>query len=89
VADEIERWFTVRAADGFNLQISRPGEFKKFREQVLPILQKRGLFKTEYFADTLRRSFGFARAGESLDSGAEDASRGVMRGRAASSRARV
>ncbi len=39
VADEIERWFVERAADGFNVQISRPGEFKKFREQVVPILQ--------------------------------------------------
>ena len=58
VADEIERWFVGRAADGFNLHISRPGEFKKFREQVVPILQQRGLFKTEYFADTLRGHLG-------------------------------
>ena len=58
VADEIERWFVGRAADGFNLHISRPGEFKKFREQVLPLLQQRGLFKTEYFADTLRGHLG-------------------------------
>jgi FMN-dependent oxidoreductase (nitrilotriacetate monooxygenase family) len=58
VADEIERWFVERAADGFNLHISRPGEFKKFREKVLPILQQRGLFKTEYFADTLRGHLG-------------------------------
>jgi FMN-dependent oxidoreductase (nitrilotriacetate monooxygenase family) len=58
VADEIERWFVERAADGFNLQISRPSEFKKFREQVLPLLQARGLFKTEYLADTLRGHLG-------------------------------
>jgi FMN-dependent oxidoreductase (nitrilotriacetate monooxygenase family) len=58
VADEMERWFVGRAADGFNLQISRPGELKKFRDKVLPILQKRGLFKTEYFADTLRGHLG-------------------------------
>ena len=58
VADEIERWFVGRAADGFNLMISRPSEFKKFRELVVPILQKRGLFKTEYFADTLRGHLG-------------------------------
>jgi alkanesulfonate monooxygenase SsuD/methylene tetrahydromethanopterin reductase-like flavin-dependent oxidoreductase (luciferase family) len=58
VADELERWFVERAADGFNLQISRPGEFKKFREQVLPLLQQRGLFKNEYFADTLRGHLG-------------------------------
>jgi len=58
VADEIERWFVGRAADGFNLQISRPGEFEKFREKVVPILQQRGLFKTEYTADTLRGHLG-------------------------------
>jgi FMN-dependent oxidoreductase (nitrilotriacetate monooxygenase family) len=58
VADEIERWFVERAADGFNLHISRPSEFKKFREKVVPILQQRGLFKTEYFADTLRGHLG-------------------------------
>ena len=58
VADEIERWFVERTADGFNLHISRPSEFKKFREQVVPLLQQRGLFKTEYFADTLRGHLG-------------------------------
>ena len=36
----------------------RPSEFKKFREQVLPLLQQRGLFKTEYAADTLRGHLG-------------------------------
>jgi alkanesulfonate monooxygenase SsuD/methylene tetrahydromethanopterin reductase-like flavin-dependent oxidoreductase (luciferase family) len=36
VADEIERWFVERAADGFNLHVSRPSEFKKFREKVVP-----------------------------------------------------
>lgn len=58
VADEIERWFLGRAADGFNLQISRPSDFAKFREQVIPILQARGLFKTEYQHDTLRGHLG-------------------------------
>ncbi len=58
VADEIERWFVERAADGFNLQISRPSDFAKFREKVIPILQARGLFKTEYQHDTLRGHLG-------------------------------
>ena len=58
VADEIERWFVGRAADGFNLQISRPSDFARFREQVIPILQERGLFKTEYQHDTLRGHLG-------------------------------
>lgn len=58
VADEIERWFVNRAADGFNLRVTRPSEFALFRERVVPILQQRGLFRTEYEADTLRGHLG-------------------------------
>lgn len=58
IADEIERWFVGRAADGFNLRVTRPAEFALFRERVLPILQKRGLFRTEYASDTLRGHLG-------------------------------
>lgn len=58
IADEIERWFVNRAADGFNLRVTRPAEFALFRERVVPLLQKRGLFRTEYTADTLRGHLG-------------------------------
>jgi alkanesulfonate monooxygenase SsuD/methylene tetrahydromethanopterin reductase-like flavin-dependent oxidoreductase (luciferase family) len=58
IADAIERWFVERAADGFNYRVSRPGEFALFREKVLPILQERGLFRTEYDHDTLRGHLG-------------------------------
>lgn len=58
VADEIERWFTGRAADGFNLRVTNPRDFQIFRERVVPILQKRGLFRTRYEADTLRGHLG-------------------------------
>jgi len=58
VADEIERWFVGRAADGFNLRVTRPGEFALFRERVVPILQKRGLFRTDYAGQTLRSHLG-------------------------------
>jgi len=58
VADEIERWFTGRAADGFNLRVTNPRDFQIFRERVIPILQKRGLFRTRYEADTLRGHLG-------------------------------
>ena len=58
VADEIERWFVGRAADGFNLRVTRPKDFALFREQVVPILQSRGLFRTEYAHDTLRGHLG-------------------------------
>ena len=58
IADEIERWFTGRASDGFNVNVGAPDSFTLFRERVIPILQKRGLFRTEYAHDTLRGHLG-------------------------------
>jgi FMN-dependent oxidoreductase (nitrilotriacetate monooxygenase family) len=58
IADEIERWFTGRAADGFNVNVGAPDRFALFRERVIPILQQRGLFRTEYEHDTLRGHLG-------------------------------
>jgi FMN-dependent oxidoreductase (nitrilotriacetate monooxygenase family) len=58
IADEIERWFLARAADGFNLRVTNPRDFQIFRERVVPILQKKGLFRTRYEADTLRGHLG-------------------------------
>ena len=58
IANEIERWFVGRAADGFILRVSRPADFALFRERVVPILQARGLFRTEYEHDTLRGHLG-------------------------------
>ena len=60
VADEIERWFLGRAADGFNLHVSKPRDFALFLERVVPILQARGLFRTDYEHDTLRGHLGLA-----------------------------
>ncbi len=58
IANEIERWFVGRAADGFILRVTRPKDFALFRERVVPILQQRGLFRTEYEHDTLRGHLG-------------------------------
>jgi len=58
IADEIERWFVGRAADGFNLRVTGPADFELFRTRVVPILQARGLFRREYESDTLRGNFG-------------------------------
>jgi FMN-dependent oxidoreductase (nitrilotriacetate monooxygenase family) len=58
IANEIERWFTGRAADGFLLRVTRPRDFQLFRDRVVPILQARGLFRTEYAHDTLRGHLG-------------------------------
>jgi FMN-dependent oxidoreductase (nitrilotriacetate monooxygenase family) len=58
IADEIERWFVGRAADGFNLRVTTPADFTLFLERVVPILKRRGLFRTEYAGDTLRSHLG-------------------------------
>ncbi|WP_433193375.1 LLM class flavin-dependent oxidoreductase [Nocardia sp. CA-107356] len=62
VADTIEEWFRNGAADGFNVMPPYyPGGLEIFAEQVVPILQRRGLFRTEYTGTTLRDHFGLAR----------------------------
>ncbi|MBW0271031.1 monooxygenase [Nocardia sp. MH4] len=62
VADTIEEWFTQGAADGFNVMPPYyPGGLEVFTETVVPILQERGLFRTEYTGTTLRDHFGLAR----------------------------
>jgi FMN-dependent oxidoreductase (nitrilotriacetate monooxygenase family) len=58
VAAEIERWFVGRAADGFNLRVTRPADFALFRERVVPLLQERGLFRRDYTGATLREHLG-------------------------------
>ncbi|KHO27663.1 monooxygenase [Mycolicibacterium setense] len=61
VADNLELWFTEGAADGFNIMPPYlPGGLSDFVEQVVPLLQRRGLFRTDYTATTLRGHYGLA-----------------------------
>jgi FMN-dependent oxidoreductase (nitrilotriacetate monooxygenase family) len=62
IADDLERWFTQRAADGFNLSFTHfPDQLEAFAEHVVPVLQQRGLFRREYEATTLRGHLGLPR----------------------------
>jgi FMN-dependent oxidoreductase (nitrilotriacetate monooxygenase family) len=62
IADDIEAWFTSGAADGFNLQCDvYPDGLRDFVDQVVPELQRRGLFRTGYRHDTLRGHYGLGR----------------------------
>ena len=55
IADVMEQWFTGGAADGFNmLPPYMPGALEDFVALVVPELQRRGLFRTEYEGRTLR-----------------------------------
>jgi FMN-dependent oxidoreductase (nitrilotriacetate monooxygenase family) len=58
VANELERWFREGAADGFNIGVGEPNELHQFSNEVVPVLQARGLFRREYEADTLRGNLG-------------------------------
>ena len=53
-------WFEARALDGFNIYIGHPEQFRRFTEQVVPLLQERGLYRTAYEGTTLRESLGLA-----------------------------
>ncbi|PSM45050.1 LLM class flavin-dependent oxidoreductase [Streptomyces dioscori] len=58
VADTIEKWFDAGTFDGINLAFRNNADLELFVDGVVPILQKRGLFRTEYAADTLRGNLG-------------------------------
>ncbi len=58
VADELQTWFESEAADGFILFEALPGQLDTFVDQVVPILQARGLFREDYEGTTLRESLG-------------------------------
>ncbi|MGF7233713.1 MAG: NtaA/DmoA family FMN-dependent monooxygenase [Frankia sp.] len=58
VADTIERWFDAGTFDGLNLGFRTSDDLERFVGDVVPLLRKRGLFRTEYEADTLRGNLG-------------------------------
>ena len=59
LADLMQTWFNERAADGFNLMPPiLPAMLDVFVDEVVPILQRRGLFRTAYEGRTLRDSYG-------------------------------
>ena len=62
VANLIEDWFTDGAADGFNIMPPiLPSMLDVFIDEVIPLLQRRGLFRTAYAGNTLRAHYGLTR----------------------------
>jgi N-acetyl-S-(2-succino)cysteine monooxygenase len=62
IADQLQEWFDADAADGFVVMPAYfPGALDAFVDRVIPILQKRGLFRTEYESTTLRGHLGLSR----------------------------
>jgi FMN-dependent oxidoreductase (nitrilotriacetate monooxygenase family) len=58
IADTIQQWVEKGASDGFIIGVGIPGALQDFVELVVPILQERGLYRTEYEHDTLRGHLG-------------------------------
>jgi len=61
IADTMQEWFEAERADGFVLMPAWfPGAFDEFTDQVIPELQRRGLFRKQYTGPTLRHHLGLA-----------------------------
>ena len=62
IADTIEEWIDDGAADGFNVMpLLLPHMLDAFADEVVPILKRRGRFRTEYAGTTLRDHYGLQR----------------------------
>jgi FMN-dependent oxidoreductase (nitrilotriacetate monooxygenase family) len=62
IADQMQAWLQERGSDGFNVMFSDlPEGLNDFVTKVVPELQRRGLFRTEYEGRTLRENLGLPR----------------------------
>jgi alkanesulfonate monooxygenase SsuD/methylene tetrahydromethanopterin reductase-like flavin-dependent oxidoreductase (luciferase family) len=59
IADTMQAWLEGEACDGFNVMFPTvPAGLDDFVALVVPELQRRGLFRTEYEGKTLRENLG-------------------------------
>jgi FMN-dependent oxidoreductase (nitrilotriacetate monooxygenase family) len=62
IADEMEEWLMTEGSDGFTIQFPYlPGGLDDFVARVVPELQGRGIFRSEYEGPTLRDNLGLPR----------------------------
>jgi FMN-dependent oxidoreductase (nitrilotriacetate monooxygenase family) len=62
IADEMEEWLESDGSDGFTVMFPYlPGGLEDFCGSVVPELQRRGLFRTDYEGTTLRENLGLPR----------------------------
>jgi alkanesulfonate monooxygenase SsuD/methylene tetrahydromethanopterin reductase-like flavin-dependent oxidoreductase (luciferase family) len=62
IADEMQQWLEEEGSDGFNVMFPYlPGGLDDFVEKVVPELQRRGIFRTDYEGRTLRDNLGLQR----------------------------
>ena len=64
IADFMQAWLQGGACDGFIMQaLQSPVELELFVDQVVPVLQRRGLHRTDYAGSTLRGHLGLEAVG--------------------------
>jgi N-acetyl-S-(2-succino)cysteine monooxygenase len=57
IADTMQHWFESGACDGFLISpLVYPGGLRQFADEIVPILQQRNLFRSEYEGETLREN---------------------------------
>jgi FMN-dependent oxidoreductase (nitrilotriacetate monooxygenase family) len=62
IADGMQEWLETGGCNGFNVMFSHvPGGLEDFCDKVVPELQRRGLFRSEYEGSTLREHLGLKR----------------------------
>jgi hypothetical protein len=62
IADQMQHWLETEACDGFNVMFPfLPAGLEEFVDQVVPELQRRGIFRREYEGKTLRENLGLPR----------------------------
>ncbi len=62
IADQMQEWLETEASDGFNIMFPYlPEGLNEFVDRVVPELQRRGIFRTEYEGRTLRENLGLPR----------------------------
>jgi alkanesulfonate monooxygenase len=62
IADQMQAWLEQRGCDGFNIMFPfLPEGLDDFVDRVVPELQRRGIFRTEYEGATLRDNLGLPR----------------------------
>jgi FMN-dependent oxidoreductase (nitrilotriacetate monooxygenase family) len=62
IADEMEEWLMTEGSDGFTIQFPYlPGGLDDFCQKVIPELQRRGIYRSDYEGKTLRENLGLPR----------------------------
>lgn len=62
VANLMQEWFEAEGVDGFNIHYRTHRQFKRFTDEVLPILRERSVVRSEYSSSTLRGHLGLPKA---------------------------